>query len=308
MNWAAFPTCAYRPELEEGNKFFKPQRFLGSVLNLSSVSADCSCTNGSGHKEVTIADSKASAEYPPALCDCLADVTVAHLDKIATLEWLKLKREYLAREITRLSKAPEGIEDPKSQDVMAKFDVQMKAEDISTEGVQDGTTVVSSNDYKGTKADASHKNPRSGPPFKNIVSDNKDATSAWKPGAGNYGQVESALRQVNEEPHLARALGVRTIAAWSHVSQGTPKQYNSQNVTARRTRRKTRASRRNGGRASGRSWDRRALMRSDSRTHIRSPCHCTRTCLKLIAGRQVTQSPKSITGSRVAPRSAWPEK
>ena len=33
LDWAAFPTCAFQPELEEGNKFFKPQRFLGSVRN-----------------------------------------------------------------------------------------------------------------------------------------------------------------------------------------------------------------------------------------------------------------------------------
>ena len=73
------------------------------------MSAACTCTNGKGHKEVTIADSKASAEYPPALCDRLADLIVEHFDKMATLEWLKLKEEYLAKEISRLTEAPGHI-------------------------------------------------------------------------------------------------------------------------------------------------------------------------------------------------------
>ena len=166
---------------------------------------------------------------------------------------VEVEEEYLAKEISWLTEAPGHITDPKAQEVKAKFDIQMTTEDTSTAEEPKGTRVVSPYDYKCTKANSSHKGPSSGPPFKNIVMinspssstgvstsmDNKDATVAWKPGAGSYGKVESPLKQGSEErPHLggmrnpalavlglpsARALGVRMIAAWESFVTRNPK-------------------------------------------------------------------------------------
>ncbi|CAE7256557.1 unnamed protein product [Symbiodinium sp. CCMP2592] len=218
LDWAAFPTCAFQPELEEGNKIFKPQRFLGSLRDLSSMSAACSCTCGN-HKGVTITDSKDTAEYPPALCDKFANLIVEHLEKMATLEWLKLKENYLSKAIAELTMTPQGTKDPKSQKAKAKFDIQLKVDDMAPVSEQlahsfqavEGTKVRAPSAYKSSEA---------------------------KPSAGNYGKVESPAKHVNEEkPHLggmrnpalavlglpsARALGVRMIAAWESFVTRNP--------------------------------------------------------------------------------------
>ena len=102
LQWAAFPTCAFQPELPEGERLFKPQRLLGSVLQLHKMSAACTCRQGRGHVHVGLTNSKEAAEYPKAMCELMAELIAAHFEKMAYMEWLRIRKDKLTKEIADL--------------------------------------------------------------------------------------------------------------------------------------------------------------------------------------------------------------
>ena len=150
LKWAAFPTCAYQEELPESDRFFKPQRFLGSILQINKLSAACSCAKSSRHKQVNLENSKASAEYPEALCSQLATFIVDHFEKMAYMEWLKVREARLAKEIARMKGELSGAEGNADElaemaraeaEVQAHFKSQMQAAEMEEASASLGSVV-----------------------------------------------------------------------------------------------------------------------------------------------------------------------
>ena len=101
VNFAMFNTCSYEPELPVGSRHFKPQKFAGTLLGLRSLERSCMCEGG--HEAIVGKEkSKASAEYPKALCEAYAKLLTAHLKLMG-------KEEYLAYRMKKVkNKIPKG--------------------------------------------------------------------------------------------------------------------------------------------------------------------------------------------------------
>eukprot|EP00435_Cladocopium_sp_Y103_P018977 s4373_g4.t1 len=95
INFALFNTCGYEPDIPMGQRHFKPQQFAGTLLGLKSLDKSCMCTGG--HEAVVGRErSRASAEYPKALCVHYAKLLTTHLMMMG-------KEEYLAYRMKKLN-------------------------------------------------------------------------------------------------------------------------------------------------------------------------------------------------------------
>ena len=102
-----FNTCCYEIEVEVGKRHFKPQRFAGSLYELGSLRSKCDCGDA-GHEHITGPQkSKASAEYPEALCAKYAELAMKHFKKLAKVEYYR-ERVAFAQKIGRGERGREG--------------------------------------------------------------------------------------------------------------------------------------------------------------------------------------------------------
>ena len=87
-----FNTCAYEPHLPVGKKHYKPQQFAGTLLGMDSFRKPCTCGSRTAHEAIVGKEkSKASGEYPKALCEQLAKIIVTQLKLMGREEFLKRK-------------------------------------------------------------------------------------------------------------------------------------------------------------------------------------------------------------------------
>ena len=98
-----FHTCAYESHLMEGYKHLKPQRMAGSLLGIQTLSKFCDCSLWAGHESILgKKKSKASAVYPPDLCQAYAKLAVMHFKKVGEQEFLAEKLEASKKEVEQL--------------------------------------------------------------------------------------------------------------------------------------------------------------------------------------------------------------
>ena len=101
---ANFNTCCYEPDVETGKKHFKPQRFVGSLYDLGSLSGRCDCGEAGHESIVGPKKSKASAEYPEALCAKYAELAMQHFTKLARIEFYRKKVAHAELKLSRMKK------------------------------------------------------------------------------------------------------------------------------------------------------------------------------------------------------------
>eukprot|EP00435_Cladocopium_sp_Y103_P027802 s143_g6.t2 len=200
INFALFNTCGYEPDVPMGKRHFKPQQFAGTLLGLKSMDKSCMCTGG--HEAVVGRErSRASAEYPKALCVHYAKLLTTHL-------MLMGKEEYLAYRMKRLNETlPAG---PKVTDPKGKPNEAELAEAVPKDAPQDQASSTG-------------------------------ASSSWQGGFGKYGMLKpskaAASRDPGDEvyvggmrnPHQAvaarptsQAVGLRIRAAWEALVRKMP--------------------------------------------------------------------------------------
>ena len=91
-----FNTCAYEPQLPIGKRHYKPQQFVGTLLGMEALRKTCACGSRASHEAIVGKQkSKASGEYPKALCKQLAKIIVSQLKLMG-------REEFLKRKITKL--------------------------------------------------------------------------------------------------------------------------------------------------------------------------------------------------------------
>ena len=102
-----FNTCCYEIDVEVGKRHFKPQRFAGSMYELGSLSSKCSCGNA-GHEPIIGAQrSKASAEYPEALCAKYSELAMKHFKKLAKVEYYRKRVAFAEKKLGKVKKLAE---------------------------------------------------------------------------------------------------------------------------------------------------------------------------------------------------------
>ena len=101
-----FVTCAYEHHLPPGKRHWKPQRFAGTLYNIGTLGLfPCSCGEGVKHEPIVgVERSRASAEYPEALCKAYAILVIEHFEKMAKEEFLREKMKYLEERKTKRQK------------------------------------------------------------------------------------------------------------------------------------------------------------------------------------------------------------
>ena len=96
-----FDTCPYQKYIKDGSRHKKPQRFAGTLQDLLGLAASCQCKHGHdpviGKKK-----SRASAEYPGALCYKYAELLMSHFKKMGKAEYLELRARDLREEVEGL--------------------------------------------------------------------------------------------------------------------------------------------------------------------------------------------------------------
>lgn len=98
-----FHTCAYESHLVEGHKHLKPQRMAGSLLGIQTLSRFCECSLWAGHESILgKKKSKASAVYPPDLCQAYAKLAITHFKKVGEQEFLAERLEISKKEVEQL--------------------------------------------------------------------------------------------------------------------------------------------------------------------------------------------------------------
>ena len=77
IEFADFNNCVYADPAKGEQPYKKPQRFVGKIRGLASLTATCSCARGTLHpKVVGVAAAKDSAGYPISLCHAYAKLVV----------------------------------------------------------------------------------------------------------------------------------------------------------------------------------------------------------------------------------------
>ena len=100
---ANFTSCKYQMEFPRGERFYKPQRFSGTLLGMTGLSGDCPCGAGAVHIPVIGKEaSTASGKYPDALCKAYAVLTIEHFKKMAKAEFVGKKEKTMERELDKL--------------------------------------------------------------------------------------------------------------------------------------------------------------------------------------------------------------
>eukprot|EP00435_Cladocopium_sp_Y103_P027534 s576_g6.t2 len=201
INFALFNTCGYEPDIPMGQRHFKPQQFAGTLLGLKSLDKSCMCTGG--HEAVVGREkSKASAEYPKALCVHYAKLLITHL-------MLMGKEEYLAY---RMKKLNETL--PKEPKITYSKGKPNEAElaDAVPKDIQQQEHASASG-----------------------------ASSSWQGGFGKYGMLKPSKAAANRDPGdevyvggmrnphqvvaarpTIQAVGLRIRAAWEALVRRMP--------------------------------------------------------------------------------------
>ena len=99
-----FDTCVYEGQLEDGRRHLKPQRFAGTLQNLIELEGKCECRRA--HEPIVGKEkSRASAEYPSALCRKYAKLACDQFERIGKAEYLLRRTESLKQEVEELRAA-----------------------------------------------------------------------------------------------------------------------------------------------------------------------------------------------------------
>ena len=90
IEFADFNNCVYADPAKGEQPYKKPQRFVGKIRGLASLTATCSCARGTLHpKVVGVAAAKDWAGYPISLCHAYA--------RLAVKQWVAGSRPTLKR-------------------------------------------------------------------------------------------------------------------------------------------------------------------------------------------------------------------
>jgi len=87
---AAFNTCAYQGHLPRGQRHFKPQKFVGTLLGIEQLCKRCGCGEFAPHDAIIGPQkSKESGRYPNEFCEAYAKLAIQHLTLMGKEEYLK---------------------------------------------------------------------------------------------------------------------------------------------------------------------------------------------------------------------------
>ena len=104
-----FNTCFYEEDVALGQRHFKPQHFAGSLHGLRELEGGCRCGNARHDPIVGSVKSKASAEYPKALCAKYAELTMKHFKKLAQMEHLQLKVRFMEEHLAKMKRKAQQV-------------------------------------------------------------------------------------------------------------------------------------------------------------------------------------------------------
>ena len=93
---ALFNTCAYQNQTPIGNRHFKPQKFVGTLMGIEQLCKRCGCGGFATHDAIIGPQkSKESGRYPDEFCEAYAKLAIQHLILMG-------KEEYLKERMTKL--------------------------------------------------------------------------------------------------------------------------------------------------------------------------------------------------------------
>ena len=87
---ATFNSCAYQGHLPIGHRYFKPQKFVGTLLGIEQLCKRCGCGEFASHDAIIGPQkSKESGRYPNDFCEAYAKLAIQHLTLMGKEEYLK---------------------------------------------------------------------------------------------------------------------------------------------------------------------------------------------------------------------------
>lgn len=103
-----FDTCIYQPDVELGQRTFKPQIFGGTLQGLTCLRGFCQCGDHRHRPVIGKERSRESGTYPRDLCRAYGRLAAAHFMRMAHSEFLDAKTRILKRHIAGLKEVAEG--------------------------------------------------------------------------------------------------------------------------------------------------------------------------------------------------------
>ena len=255
MTEADFPTCIYQRDKYKGQRIFKPQKFRGTLLGLSTLSGTCDCGVGNHVPVVGKEASEASGEYPKALCNKYANLVLQHFKKMATMEFYQKRELALKEEVSKLKegdksegsrrstheettsrdkhkrKRPEDrMITPTDVDKTATTKVKPKPKDENKEEYtyeyeSEEEESASGDPPVSTKGEAGFTTPPrtrpapGSPPAPPSKKAKREAEEDWKGGSGDYGMLKESRAKARDPSRLNFVGGMKNPA---EVVQGRP--------------------------------------------------------------------------------------
>ena len=207
-----FDTCIYQPDVELGQRTFKPQIFGGTLQGLTCLRGFCQCGDHRHRPVIGTERSRESGTYPRDLCRAYGRLAAAHFMRMAHSEFLDAKTRILKRHIAGLKEVAEGY-----RKEYGKITPTTPPKRPSFTGVEEAPK------KKRKTEDLSHSE-----------SEKEEATgsTSWIGGRGKYGMVRESksksdlprsatfvggmrdpLKSVNGLPTV-KALGERVRQRW----------------------------------------------------------------------------------------------
>lgn len=99
---AIFNSCVY---MEGKNRWFKPARWSGRLLDLESLTAKCKCPKWVVHEKLMGKEmTQAAGVYPDLLCQKYAKLVIKVLKQNLQLEWWRFKLQSKTAEVNQLQR------------------------------------------------------------------------------------------------------------------------------------------------------------------------------------------------------------
>ena len=258
MTTVDFNTCAFQAHIPIGQRNFKPQRFVGTLLKLEDLCGLCPCGRDAKHVAIIGKEkSAASGEYPRQLCVSYAIKLLIHFTKIASLEFYNLRREALEEELEELNKEeqrrkeekaamksnkPKKKEKKEKQRSSKTKPPKEKKKKQTKEAKQEKTQVPVADVTKDDEYTYEYYTEEEGSETE-VQQDAKEPASSsldWKGGLGDYGMLKESKSKKQDPRALnylggmrdpttvvegrptALNLGIRVFAAWERFTSSHP--------------------------------------------------------------------------------------
>ena len=238
-----FKTCSVQAEIPVGKRNLKPQRFVGSLLNMDELGGECPCGEGAKHEPIIGKEkSEASGKYPKELCVAYAIRLLRHFEKMARLEFYVKKGKILQGKLEGLEKEEKkrkGEKDKKTKAAVSKRnkkeDEKPKASAASSSKAAEPAKPIEEYSYEYEEEETEEETKVSDP----TVND-KQVDLLWKGGVGDYGMLKESKAKKMDPSKLnyvggmrdpasvvegmpaSLNLGVRIFAAWERFTSSHP--------------------------------------------------------------------------------------